>query len=422
MPHEQAAKDTQYAARQIKRYAGPEYKSLLDAARKSLESTGGDLTRTVTVKTPDDRERRVIIGITGQYRPEGVSVLAVRLGDLDRAIREDTGHGLTYLLETLGPPLKNRPAERQRLAMGREAAVRSAEGSFLNEKGWFQSWLAELAADGTLTRLVNSGEPEQLGYATRVLEWVQRRNELKAAPTQLAELAAIITGDTKALNHGNALATLVLRALAFRLGADRPKTTEERRDLWDRNGVIVDDLASRVLVLNLAADGDGLGEWLTSAKAHGTPFYVTLHQLVTMPVTVTQSGRVFACENPAVLRRAAAELGAAARPLVCTEGQPSTAFHRLAAAVAKAGCVLSYHGDFDWPGVGIATSIITRHGAQPWRFCATDYESAVSEGAVKLAGTPQPTPWDPSLADLMTAHGRAVYEESVADRLIGDLA
>jgi uncharacterized protein (TIGR02679 family) len=421
MPQEDATKVAQDAARKIRRYAGPEYISLLDAARKSLESTGGDLTRTVTVKSPDDRERRVIIGITGQYRPEGVSVLAVRLEVLDHAIREDTGHGLRHLLETLGPPLKNRPAERQRLVMGREAAVRSAEDSFLNERGWFQSWLAELAADGTLTRLVNSGETSQLAHATRVLEWVQRRNEMKAAPAQLAELAATITGDTKALNHGTTLVTLVLRALAFRLGADKPKTTEERRDLWDRNGVIVDDLASRVLVLNLAADGDGLGEWLTSAKAHGTPFYVTLHQLVTMPVTVTQPGRVYVCENPAVLRRAAAELGAAAQPLVCTEGQPST-FHRLAAAVTKAGGALSYHGDFDWPGVGIATSIITRHSAQPWRFGASDYEEAVSEGAVKLAGTPQPTPWDPSLAGLMSAHGRAVYEESVANRLMSDLA
>jgi len=422
MPHEDATKVAQDTVRKLKRYAGPEYKSLLDAARKSLEGTGGDLTRTVTVKTPDDRERRAIIGITGQYRPEGVGVLAVRLEDLDHAIREDTGLGLTYLLETLGPPLKNRPAERQRLAMGREAAVRSAEDSFLSAKGWFQSWLAELAADGTLTRLVNSGETDQMRHATRVLEWVQRRNELKAAPTQLAELAATITGDTKALNHGTALATLVLRALAFRLGADRPKTTEGRRDLWDRNGVIVDDLASRVLVLNLAADGGGLGEWLTSAKAHGMPFYVTLHQLVTMPVTITQPGRVYVCENPAVLRRAAAELGAAARPLICTEGQPSTAFHRLAAAITMAGGALSYHGDFDWPGVAIATSIITRHSAQPWRFGATDYEDAVSDGAVKLAGTPQPTPWDPSLAGLMSAHGRAVYEESVADRLMSDLA
>ena len=162
MPNEDAkdARDARDAA--IERYAGPEYKRLLDAARRSLERTGVDLTRTVTVKTPDDRERRAIIGITGQYRPDGVSVLAVRLADVDQAVREATGHGLTWLLERLGPPLKDRPAERQRLAVGREAAIRSAENSFLTARGWFQAWLAELAADGTLTRLVNAGESDQV--------------------------------------------------------------------------------------------------------------------------------------------------------------------------------------------------------------------------------------------------------------------
>jgi uncharacterized protein (TIGR02679 family) len=419
MPNEDAAKE----ARDTARYAGPEYKRLLDVARRSLERTGGDLTRTVTVKTPDDRERRAIIGITGQYRPEGISVLAVRLADFDQSVREVTGQGLARLLERLGPALKDRPAERQRLTDGREAAVRSAEDSFLTERGWFQAWLAELAADGTLTRLVNTGETGQVRQAARVLEWVEQRTELKAKPMQLAELAATITGDTKALNHGTALATLVLRALAFRLGTDRPKTTEERRDLWDRSGVIVDDLASRVLVLNLPASGDGLGDWLTSAKAYGTPFYVTLHQLVTMPITISRR-LVHVCENPAVLRRAAAELGSSGRPLVCTEGQPSTAFHRLAGAIRRTGGELRYHGDFDWPGVMIATGIIARHNARPWRFTATDYEAAIKSNAdyVGLAGTPQPTPWAPSLATAMIAHGRAVYEESVADHLIADLA
>lgn len=420
MSNEDAAKDARVAVR----YAGPEYRRLLDAARRSLERTGGDLTRTVTVKTPDDRERRAIIGITGQYRPEGIGVLAVRLADLDHAIHEATGQGLTQLLERLGPPLKDRPAERQRLAGGREAAVRSAEDSLLTARGWFQAWIAELAADGSLTRLVNTGETGQLRQAVRVLEWVEQRIELRAAPMQLAELAATITGDTKALNHGATLATLVLRALAFRLGTDRPKTTEERRDLWDRNGVIVDDLASRVLVLNLPADGDGLGEWLTSAKTYGTPFYVTLHQLVTMPITVRARQLVHACENPAVLRRAAGQLGADAQPLVCTEGQPSTAFHRLAAAITKTGGKLAYHGDFDWPGIAIANGIITRHRAHPWRLATADYETAIKNNAdyVSLAGAPQPTPWAPTLATAMTTHGRAVYEESVADDLIADLA
>jgi uncharacterized protein (TIGR02679 family) len=408
----------------VTRFAGGEYRRLLDAARRSLERTGSDLTRTVTVKTPDDKERRAIIGITGQYRAEGVSMLAVSLTDLDHAVREATGHDLAWLLERIGPPLRDRPAERARLNGGREAAIRSAEKSFLSTRGWYQSWLAELAADGTVTKLVNTDETEQLRLAARVLEWVEPRMDLKAAPTQLAELAATITGDTKTLNHGTTLATLVLRALALRLGAGRAKTTEERRDLWDRNGIIVDDLASRVLVLNLAAEGKGLGEWLTSAKAHGTPFYVTLHQLVSMPVTVGHEQRVYVCENPAVLRRAAAELGAAGQPLICTEGQPSTAFHRLARTVAAAGGTLSYHGDFDWPGIAIATAVITRHAARPWRFSTSDYLFAVGQGAgsVSLAGTPQPTPWDRPLAEAMSAQGRVVYEESVADHLIADLS
>lgn len=421
MSNEDAAKEAQPAAA---RYAGPEYRRLLEAARRSLERTGGDLTRTVTVKIPDDSERRAIIGITGKYRPEGIRVLAVRLADLDHAVHEATGEGLARLLERLGPQLKDSPAERRRLADEREAAIRSAEDAFPTARGWFHVWIAELAADGSLTRLVNTGETGQLRRAARIIEWVERRIELRAAPMQLAELAATITGDTKALNHGTTLATLVLRALAFRLGTDRPKTAEERRDLWDRSGVIVDDLASRVLVLNLSADGDGLGEWLTSAKTYGTPFYVTLHQLVTMPITVRAHQLVHACENPAILRRAAGQLGADAQPLICTEGQPSTAFHRLAAAITKSGGKLAYHGDFDWPGIAIANGIIARHKAYPWRLATADYETAIKNNAdyVSLAGTPQPTPWAPTLAAAMTAHGRAVYEESVVDDLIADLA
>ena len=422
--HEDFRAAGEAAGEGVTRFTGPEYRRLLDAARRSLEQTSGDLSRMVTVKTPDDRERRAIIGITGQYRPEGVGVLAVRLADIDQAVREATGLGLIRLLERIGPPLKDRPAEKQRLVDGREAAIRVAGKSFLSARGWYQAWLAELAADGTLTRLVNSDDARQLRQATRVLEWVEQRIELKAAPAQLAELSATITGDAKALSHGTALGPLVLRALAFRLGAERPKTTAERRDLWDRNGIIVDDLASRVLVLNLTAGGSPLGEWLTSAKAHGTPFYVTLHQLVTLPVTVAPEQLVHVCENPAVLRRAAAELGAGARPLLCTEGQPSTAFHRLAKAVTGAHGELNYHGDFDWPGVAIATGIMARHGARPWRLAAADYEAAVKKGAAStaLAGTRHPTPWDAALGETMAAHGQAVYEESVAGQLIADLS
>ncbi|MGO9221119.1 MAG: DUF2399 domain-containing protein [Streptosporangiaceae bacterium] len=186
--------------------------------------------------------------------------------------------------------------------------------------------------------------------------------------------------------------------------------------------VLVDDLASRVLVLNLPAEGDGLGEWLTGAARYGTPFQVTLHQLTAHPIRVS-CPRVFVCENPAVLRRACAELGAACPPLVCTEGRPSTAFHRLIAVAIDAGAELLYHGDFDWPGVAIAADLVARYRARPWRMDARDYEAAVNANGVgvDLSGEPGPTPWDLALREAMSLGGHAVYEETVADQLLADL-
>jgi uncharacterized protein (TIGR02679 family) len=85
---------------------------------------------------------------------------------------------------------------------------------------------------------------------------------------------------------------------------------------------------------------------------------------------------------------------------------------------------LWYHGDFDWPGIAIAASVIRRHGARPWRMTTADYSAGIRAGVehVRLAGTAQPTPWDPELSRVMADAGRAVYEEAVADPLIDDLS
>jgi uncharacterized protein (TIGR02679 family) len=373
-------------------YQAAEYRRLLAAARRSLERSGGVLAGSVGVSHPTDAERKAIIGITGQYRDLRTARLTVRL------------------------------TERDALAAARELALRAAEAAPLYAScGWYRDWLAEIAADGSLTKLVNQGGEARLAQAVCLLEHLAGR--AGAAPVLLPALAADITGDTKALNRGTVLSTLVLRALAIRAGVSRPETAEDRRDLWEASGVVVDDLASRVLVLNLPAQGHGLGEWLSGAARLGVPFYITLHQLMTLPLAV-RGVPAWVCENPAVLRRAAAELGPASAPLLCTEGRPSTAFHRLAGAVTGSGGELRYHGDFDWPGIAIASSVIGRHGARAWRMSSADYTAGARADAeyVPLTGTPQPTPWDPGLSDAMSAAGRAVYEESVADALVTDLS
>jgi uncharacterized protein (TIGR02679 family) len=402
-------------------YKAAEYQRLLAAARRSLERTGGELAGSVSVSRPADAERKAIIGITGQYRDTRTARITVRLADLDNAVRETTGRGLPELLAELGGPLRNRPAERSALAAARESAIRAAQRSSLHVScGWYRDWLAEIVRDGSLTKLINQGEQARLAQAVRVLEHLAGR---AGAPVLLPALAADVTGDTKALNHGTALSTLVLRSLAIKTGVGRPETAEDRRDLWEASDVVADDLASRVLVLNMPAEGRGLGEWLTGAARFGVPFYITLHQLMTLPLVV-RGALVHVCENPAVLRRAAAELGAGSTALLCAEGRPSTAFHQLAGVIVGGGGELRYHGDFDWPGLAIASSVMRRHGARPWRMSAADYIAGVRSDAehVRLTGAPQPTPWDPELGEVMAATGRVVYEESIADALITDLS
>lgn len=285
----------------LERYRGPEYRRLFAAARKSLERTGGQLTGRISVADPDDAERRAIIGITGVYQPAGTKRMTVPLAELDAALSRATGLGLAGVLAVLGEPLRNRPAAAASLAAARAALTEATEGSPLNEScPWYRAWLAGLTRDGTITRLASSGDTTALGEAVRVLEHLAAR-AADAPPVALPALAARITGDTKALNHGTTLATLIMRALAIREGVARPVSAAQRRGLWELSNVIVDDLASRVLVLNLAAQGDGLAEWLTGAARYGTPFQVTLHQLDVHPIRLPRPGcspaRILPCSG-----------------------------------------------------------------------------------------------------------------------------
>lgn len=303
------------------RFRRPEYRRLLTAARRSLDHTGGDLSRSVTVASPSEAERKAIISVTGHYRPPAAGRVAVRLADLDEATREATGLALPDLLARLdAPPLGN-------------------------------------------------------------------------------------SGDSP-VTHAQ---------------APRPPSAADGRLLGDPADVLADDdLASRVLVLNLAAEGAGLGEWLTGAARFGTPCYVTLHQLTAHPLRI-RPGTVFACQHRAVLRRAAADLAAASAPVLCAEGRPSIAFWRLAEAIADGGGELQYHSDFDWAPIAVAGRLIDRYQGRPWRMSAADYLAGAGAARLALTGAPQPTPWDPGLAVAMRQAGLVVPEESVADQLIGDL-
>jgi uncharacterized protein (TIGR02679 family) len=385
----------------------PAWRRLLEAARRSLERTGGSLAGAVSLISPSDAERRTAIGITGVHRPAGVTRLTVRLTDLDEHLRAAHGHGLTAVLTLVLGPVRDRPGERRREATGREAVLAVASSSRHAGEPWFTDWLDGLRRDGTLTRVIRADLPFR--SVVTVLD------ALPAADDPLPAFAERVLGHTKALGEGF-VRGLVLRALAAWHRLPAPANAEQERALWELAGVVPDDLASQVLVLGLSGEGGLLGDWLTAAASAGVPFRVTLHQLRLAPLELN-CAEIFVCENPAVLRAA---VGGPTRPLVCTEGVPATAVHALLRS-ASPDIPIRWRNDFDWTGVRLTAAALARYpSATPWRMSAGDYLPAADLGP-PLVGSHAVTPWEPGLADAMRSAGRAVMEERLLDRLLADL-
>jgi uncharacterized protein (TIGR02679 family) len=381
---------------------GEEWRRLLSAARRRLHKTGGEVTGPIALAHPSDEESRVLERVTGRGESSRRPVLPLR--DLDGFLRGAYGVGLHKALAWLDRP--PRPADA-RSAL--EGAMRCRHVG----EGWFTGWLGGMSRDGTVKRLVQGGHGDLLGWAAAVLD------RLPARQVPLPLLAEWATGEASALS-GSPLAGLVMRALVLWQGAPPPAGRDDERRIWNDAGVLADDLTSQVLVLDLRVREDhALARWLDDAASAGMPFRLTLQQLMAAPVTPWQE-EIFVCESPAVLRAAAAELGAGCAPLICTEGRPSAACGRLLNAAA--GTRISWRNDFDWPGLRMTAAATERYSALPWRMSTKDYLDALDTGAGDLLeGTRTAAPWDERLPDAMARERRAVREEWLLPSLLADL-
>jgi uncharacterized protein (TIGR02679 family) len=406
--------DTQRLRRVL---GAPELGWLIDRIRIRLER-GEPVDGTVTLVGATPEQRRAAARLLGHRTGRGTS-LSISLPEVDAALRQaGFPSGLRAAVESLTGPVRDRAAERSAEIRQFQDALDGARRSPLAVAQWHLAWLEEITRDGTLTRLVRHGQGDLLAQATAVLERLPTGTDESAV--LLPALAEAVTGDTKALDT-TPLSSLVLRALALREAVPMPSGRDAERALWTAAGVVTDDLASQVLVLNVRAAGEQLGEWLTEAAEAGEPFRITLHQLTVMPI-MPLAIDLQVCENPAVLRAAAGQLGADSAPLVCTEGEPSVACYRLLQAAVSTGTRIHWHSDFDWPGLRATAAAIRRLGAAPWLMSADDYRAALPASTESLRGPRATSPWDTRLAELMQASGRAVTEERQLTALLTEIA
>ncbi|MFE1317924.1 TIGR02679 family protein [Kitasatospora phosalacinea] len=403
----------------------PELAWLLDRVRRRLED-GRPLDGTVTLTGATEPQRVAVARLLGRPARPGRS-LSVSLPALDAVLRASGAgpDGLAAAVTALTGPVVDRRVQEAASAAAWRQALAELDRPAVTGRPALAAWLAAPSTTGLLRRL-SGGDPataRQLAAAT-----ARALSHLPADGLTLPVLAARTLGDAHALDHGRPLSALLLsavRALAPDSDSDLPSGAEGRRAAWASVGVALDELSSRVLVLNLPAlPTSPAGRLLAAAREDGEPCLLTLRQLTRRPTGFDLGGRtVHVCENPAVLAAAADAHGPDSSPLVCVEGHPSVAARVLLTGLAAAGSRLAYHGDFDWGGVRIATAVLRLPGAVPWRYDAPSYLAAVrnGHGAPLTTGTPAPTPWDPSLSPALAEHALRVEEEHLLDHLLADL-
>ena len=399
--------------------SAPSLQALWPALRDRLERSGHAIRGAVTVDL-DDGGADQLSGLLG--RPVRAGPTQVKLAALDVALRSSPAkRGLVAVVaELTGGPLRDRPAERNKIHARREELWceldRLLAGHGLADQDWTRAWTEWLHRGGALTRLPAGQASQALAIAAGTLARVLDADQ---PPTAIAELASGVTGDAHGLDDGAPATALLLRGLAFALDVPPPTSAAERRLLWQRVGVSTDEISGTVITCGLRPPGTDRWAAMMRERADlGLITHLTVHELRRAGELTRPGEIVHACENPQVLQRLAA--AGVDRPLACTSGNPAAAGSLLLGRAA-----VRYHGDFDWPGIAIARRIIGQ-GAQPWRLGCADYYEAVERlpagRQLMLTGRAETTPWDSGLSPAMIAVNVAVHEEAIVDLLMADLA
>jgi len=434
------------------------------------------LTGVVARQRPTGAEREAVLRLVGPPRRPG-GVLRVDLGDVEAVLRRGPwAAGLVDAVETLTGPIVVRGelrAQSERAWVAVAAAMDPAIAAHPGIAGWW----ARFCADGGHKRLGDGeGMTERAAAARHTVD--RAATVLSALPLEppgepLAVLARRLLGDAHGLDADRRLGRLVVAAIrggrigdgdarvggasaglrssgpvgSGLVGSDVGGGAGEvmaDRDVWGTVGVVASAVTSTVLCLGVRGDAAAdpceppsleiaTATSLEAMAGASAPVVLTLDQARSRAVRpVPAHGRVYVVENPTVIEAIAA--GWTAHPpgpdmldllpaVVCTNGQPTLAVVDLITRLAADGATVHYHGDFDWPGLRIATALARSVPWTPWRFTAADYEAATARDlpARPLTGAPTESPWDPALAIAMATRGVVIEEEAVIEELVGDV-
>lgn len=379
-------------------------------------SEGGE-PAAVTLRGLSPPQRQALADLLGDDRLPG-AMTRLRVARLATAAGVDGPGGVRSLTEAFRGPLTDRAALRRARQASRAQLWAWLTDEALaipllsGDPNGALAWVGGLRSAGILGGDVEAHR-RRLGAVLAALA------ALPADATSLAGFANDLLGDPHALDRGRWVAAAVLDAVAAVTGRPRAADAESVRALWEEVGVVPDPLSSTVLVFGLRPQGaDPVASYLRSVTVAGEPAVLTLSQLRRWPLSSLPAGAVaYVVENPSLVADAARRCRCGP-PVLCSSGRPTVAVVTALRQLAAGGAELRQHADFDPAGLSITGWLASRAGTVPWRMTAADYRSAARPGGTPLPAAAPPTPWDPGLAEAMSATGVVAYEEDIRAGLL----
>lgn len=247
----------------------------------------------------------------------------------------------------------------------RPAARASARG--VRDALWAHADRRLAAAPGVAARLRAGGITDgQVAQIRRVIDAVADVLDRIPfdPPRPLAKVAHDVTGDPHFFDHPSRETCAGGRlTAAVAEWAGRPGYVPSGGDVDAvllAAGIIKDRISSTVVALNLTATGDTpVGRMLNAMV--GLPVNLTAYHLSVAPPTPTVTA-VLVTENPSLIE-AALERGDD-RAMLCTQGVLRSVDHAALRWLADAGVALTYVGDADRQGQGVARLVAGLYAAE----------------------------------------------------------
>lgn len=397
------------------RLHAPELRPLWHSVHERLSS--GKQVSKIRVGPLNPEQRAAVADLLGMSR-YAREYETVPLATLDRILLDSAGVDARDVVGQLIGPVDDRASRKARTMADRaDLWAWLAEHEVVTAQPALNDWVAQVRRAGVINGSVSE--------TRRLLEsalLVLRR--LPAQGTPLPSFAESVMGDPHALDDNTRLSRLVVRAVAAMRGLEVPTDSENRRALWESVGVADDELSTMVLAAGIRPEDTSLPAVIARECAGaGHAAALTLGQLRDAASFHVGHPVVRIVENPSVLSSALRRFGTSCPPLVCTSGWPNGAGILLLRMLAGSGAALHYHGDLDGEGIRIASYVMDKTGALPWRMSTADYLREVEDKPYGPdPGRITPASWDTDLTRHLDEHRAAVTEERLIPMLLDDLS